>query len=186
MPSMTKRMLSMSLKELLSKGTLDSITIQDITDHADVSRKTFYYHFQDVYDLLEWTMKEEMEKVIHGNDTKDTWMMGLLNILEYCRNNKDLVINTFHSIKHKELEAYTCELIMPVVGDIVKEQKGYDKIEKEDLDFIKKIYSYGITGLIMHWVSDDMKTEPEYIIKQVEKFFMGSMERLFSHADTIK
>ena len=59
MANTTKRMLSMSLKKLLSKTTLDSITIQDITDDAEVSRKTFYYHFQDIYDLLRWMFQEE-------------------------------------------------------------------------------------------------------------------------------
>lgn len=46
MANTTKRMLSMSLKKLLSKTTLDSITIQDITDDAEVSRKTFYFIFR--------------------------------------------------------------------------------------------------------------------------------------------
>lgn len=183
MSAMTKKMLSKSLLELLSKTTLDGITIHDITDHADVSRKTFYYHFQDVYDLLEWTIREEMQKVVHGNDTKDTWTTGLLNTLKYCRANKDLVTNTFHSIKHKELEGYINELIMPVIDDILKEQKGYSHVEEDDIDFIRKLYCYGITGLIMRWISDDLKTEPEYIVGKIEKFFTGSMTAMLSHAD---
>ena len=61
MANTTKRMLSLSLKKLLEKNTLDNITIQDITDDAEVSRKTFYYHFQDIYALLEWTDTLEHE-----------------------------------------------------------------------------------------------------------------------------
>ena len=48
MANTTKRMLSMSLKKLLSKTTLDSITIQDITDDAEVSRKTFYFRISTI------------------------------------------------------------------------------------------------------------------------------------------
>ena len=66
MASATKKMLSISLKELLSKNTLDNITINNITDLAGVSRKTFYYHFQDIYDLLEWTLKEDLEEAMAG------------------------------------------------------------------------------------------------------------------------
>ena len=62
MANTTKRMLSMSLKKLLSKTTLDSITIQDITDDAEVSRKTFYYHFQDIPSLLEEIIVEMIIK----------------------------------------------------------------------------------------------------------------------------
>ena len=64
MANMTKRMLSMSLKKLLSKTTLDNITIQDITNDAEVSRKTFYYHFQDIYDLLDWTLQEDARHLV--------------------------------------------------------------------------------------------------------------------------
>ena len=59
MANTTKRMLSLSLKKLLEKNTLDNITIQDITDDAEVSRKTFYYHFQDIYALLECPLSDK-------------------------------------------------------------------------------------------------------------------------------
>ncbi|MFR8977240.1 MAG: TetR family transcriptional regulator [Christensenellales bacterium] len=73
MANTTKRMLSMSLKKLLSKTTLDNITIQDITDDAEVSRKTFYYHFQDIYDLLDWTLQEDARI---WSPTKSIWITG--------------------------------------------------------------------------------------------------------------
>ena len=67
MANTTKRMLSLSLKKLLEKNTLDNITIQDITDDAEVSRKTFYYHFQDIYDLLKWTLEQEELRLLKSS-----------------------------------------------------------------------------------------------------------------------
>ena len=52
MANTTKRALAAALKKRLTLTTLDKITIQQLVDDAEVSRKTFYYHFQDVYDLL--------------------------------------------------------------------------------------------------------------------------------------
>ena len=49
----TRNDLADALRQLLSDRSLDKITVQNIADAANVSRKTFYYHFQDVYDLLE-------------------------------------------------------------------------------------------------------------------------------------
>ena len=59
MSNMTKRALAFSLKKLLAQSPLDKITVQNIVDDAEVSRKTFYYHFQDIYDLLEWALVDE-------------------------------------------------------------------------------------------------------------------------------
>ena len=54
MSDITKRALATSLKKLLSQKELTKIAIKDITDDCGVKRQTFYYHFADVYDLIEW------------------------------------------------------------------------------------------------------------------------------------
>ena len=64
MPNQTKHMLSLALKELLARNTIDKITIGEITDLAQVSRKTFYYHFQDIRDLIEWICIDEVDNLL--------------------------------------------------------------------------------------------------------------------------
>ena len=54
MSQMTKRALVASLKDLLAEKPLDKITVTDLTEHCGVNRMTFYYHFKDIYDLVEW------------------------------------------------------------------------------------------------------------------------------------
>ena len=54
MSQITKNALAASLKKLLSKKELSKITITNITEECGVNRQTFYYHFKDIYDLLEW------------------------------------------------------------------------------------------------------------------------------------
>ena len=64
MSDITKRAISASLKKLLLTKSLNKITIQDITDDCGINRQTFYYHFADIYDLVEWTCIEDTEKVL--------------------------------------------------------------------------------------------------------------------------
>ena len=59
MSQMTKRALVASLKELMAEKPLDKITVTDLTEHCGVNRMTFYYHFKDIYDLVEWACVEE-------------------------------------------------------------------------------------------------------------------------------
>ena len=54
MPNTTKQALEESLKHMLLKKPLDKITILDITEDCGISRMAFYYHFKDIYDLVEW------------------------------------------------------------------------------------------------------------------------------------
>ena len=73
MSNLTKRALASSMKKLLTQKKLDDITVQNIVDDAEVSRKTYYYHFQDVYDLLEWIFLDEEKRVLAGNTSIGTW-----------------------------------------------------------------------------------------------------------------
>ena len=58
MSDITKRALEASLKKLLLQKPLDKITINDIAEDCGISRMTFYYHFKDIYDLIEWSCVE--------------------------------------------------------------------------------------------------------------------------------
>ena len=64
MSQTTKRALAASLEKLLAKKPLDKITVIDIVEDCEVNRQTFYYHFRDIYDLLEWTLLNETSKAL--------------------------------------------------------------------------------------------------------------------------
>ena len=76
MPNTTKAALEESLKRLLLKKPLDKITITDITTDCGISRMAFYYHFKDIYDLVEWSCVEDgknyecLQKCGQGADRK--------------------------------------------------------------------------------------------------------------------
>ena len=59
MSTITKQALEASLKQMMLKKPLDKITIRDITEACGISRMTFYYHFKDIYDLVEWVCVED-------------------------------------------------------------------------------------------------------------------------------
>ena len=63
MSQITKRALEASLKKMLLQKPLDKITIADLTDDCGVNRMTFYYHFKDIYDLVEWACVEDAARI---------------------------------------------------------------------------------------------------------------------------
>mgnify|MGYP003183298716 CR=1 FL=1 len=69
----TKRALEASLKKLLLKKPLNKITINDITEDCGVNRMTFYYHFKDIYDLVDWILVEDAAEALEGRQNFETW-----------------------------------------------------------------------------------------------------------------
>lgn len=95
MSDTTKRALEESLKHMLLKKPLDKISISDITNDCGISRMTFYYHFRDIYDLVEWSCEEDAARALAGNKTYETWQQGFLQIFEAVRNNKPFIMNVY-------------------------------------------------------------------------------------------
>ena len=54
----TKQAIAEALRNLLNQRSIEKITVKDIVEECGVNRQTFYYHFYDVYDLMEWMIEE--------------------------------------------------------------------------------------------------------------------------------
>ena len=72
MSQVTKRALEASLKHLLLQKPLNKITINDIAEDCGINRMTFYYHFKDIYDLVEWSCQEDASRALAGKKTYET------------------------------------------------------------------------------------------------------------------
>lgn len=83
----TKRKLAMALKELLQEKPLKKITIQDIVERSHMTRQSFYYHFQDIYDVLELLCQYELiDKIVYKEDVAfDEWLEDLVLLVQENR-----------------------------------------------------------------------------------------------------
>lgn len=181
MSNITKRALATSLRKLLERTPLDKITIQDLVDDAEVSRKTFYYHFQDIYDLAEWCIVEEGRRVLEGNVTEDTWQQGLRNVVTYLQDNRAMILNAYHSVHRRGdtlIKANLSRLVRPLMEDIFDTQSGSEKVDPEDRELILKIYSLGLVEVILYWIGSGMRPEGSQLVDQFDRVFGGSMETL--------
>ena len=80
----TKLALANALKKLLQKKFLDDITVKELVEECEVNRQTFYYHFQDIYDLLRWFLEHETSEALRG---ADCWQDALRAAFRYVQDN---------------------------------------------------------------------------------------------------
>ena len=163
--STTKKAIAFALKDLLSEKPLDKITINDIAEKAEINRQTFYYHFDDVYDLLEWVFEEDANHVLPEEVVFEHWQQDVLIFFKYLSDNASFTLNVYHSDSRLYMLKYLktrLESCIRSFADIVSEGMN---IDKQDYDFVIEFYSNGIIGLIAQWMDMNMQT-PKVITKE--------------------
>lgn len=184
MSQTTKRALAGSLKHLLEKTTLDKITVKDITEDCGVNRQTFYYHFQDVYDLLRWLFDQDAERALGDKKTYDTWQEGFLRMLEYARANKAFTVNAYRSLGRELLETYLYRMTHGLLFDVIDESSSGLKVSAEHKAFIADFYKYAFVGLALDWIRADMREEPAVFIARLSRLLEGEFRRNLEKFDT--
>ena len=179
MSDITKRAISASLKKLLGEKKLNKITVQDIADDCGINRQTFYYHFQDIYDLVEWTCIEDTEKVLKENRTYGTWQEGFLAVFELAKKDKTFIDNIYRSVSLEVLEQYLYRLVYPLLKNVVDEKAKDYTVRDDTKKYIADFYKYAFVGVLLEWIRSDMKESPEKIVDRVARIVGGGIETAF-------
>lgn len=176
MSQVTKRALEASLKKILMNKPFEKITVKDITDDCGVNRMTFYYHFKDIYDLLEWICHEDGKRILEEHRTYGTWQEGFYQIFEAVRENKVIIDNIYHALGKERIEEYIYPLIRDLILHVLHELEGDVKLDDEAETFIADYYTFAFIGFMFQWVKGNMNTDPRYIIENMTKLVDGTLE----------
>lgn len=177
MSQTTKRALEASLKNLLLQKPLDKITISDIAEDCGINRMTFYYHFKDIYDLVEWSCEEDAAKALAGKKTYDTWQQGFLQIFEAVLANKPFIMNVYHSVSREQVELYLYRLTYDLLIGVVEEQARGMSVPDEDKKFIADFYKFAFVGIMLDWIRNGMKDDPKRTVEKLSILIQGDITR---------
>lgn len=182
MSDITKRALEESLKNLLLQKPLDKITISDIAADCGISRMTFYYHFKDIYDLVEWACMEDARRALEGKKTYDTWQQGFLQIFEAVQANRPFIMNVYRSVSREHVEGYLYRLTYDLLIGVVEERAQDLSVRECDREFIAHFYKYAFVGIMLDWIKGDMRADPKEIVDRLGVMLHGSIRAALERA----
>lgn len=177
MANITKLALEAALKKELLTKPLDKITINDLAEDCGISRMAFYYHFKDIYDLVEWVCVEDGTKALQGKKTYENWQEGFSQIFEAVQENKPFIMNVYRYVSREQIEQYLYRVVFDLLIDVVEECSQGLNVRKNDKRFIADFYKYGFVGLMLEWIQHDMKQDPKEIVSQLNILIDGDVKR---------
>ena len=175
MSQFTKRALEDSLKHLLLQKPLNKITINDIAEDCGINRMTFYYHFKDIYDLVEWACLEDAQRALDGKKSYETWQQGFVQIFRAVQENKPFVMNVYRCVDRAQVEKYLKPLTDNLLMGVIDERAEGITVREEDKEFIARVYSYVFIGIMLDWIKDDMKADPKLIVDKLAILMKDSL-----------
>ena len=100
----TKQVICASLKKLMAQKPLEKITISEIMDDCGMVRQHFYYHFEDIYDLVRWMFQEEAVSLLKRQEGALLWQEGLLQLFQYLQENRAVCLCALNSLSRPHLK----------------------------------------------------------------------------------
>ena len=180
----TKFQLADALFSILEKKNLDKITISELAEECGLNRMTFYYHFQDIYDLLEWTITKMIADQIAKTIEMQDWHDAMENIYRAIQNYKIQILNVYHSSGRDQAERYLYQLIYSVIHRQAAGMAEDIDATEEEVEILSDFYSSALIGVFLRWVQTEKQTDPHEIVRRLNIMFDGNMRRALKNLST--
>ncbi|MFR6076869.1 MAG: TetR/AcrR family transcriptional regulator C-terminal domain-containing protein [Ruminococcus sp.] len=173
-----KKMLSASLKHCMEKKSLSKITVTDIVTDCGLNRKTFYYHFQDVPDLLKWTLEQEAVDVVKQFDLLNELEEALRFAVRYIRENSHMINCAYDSIGRDELKRFLNHDFQSIVMSIVEQIERKENVHSDPdaKKIICNFYTEGMAGELVDLLKSRDAAQDEKSIRCISLVVRTSLE----------
>jgi probable dihydroxyacetone kinase regulator len=170
----TKKALAESLKACMYAKPLNKISVREVAENCGLNRQTFYYHFQDIYELLEWTIDHDVIYNIKEHDHFQSWQDAGIYLLRYIQKNGPLTLNILDSVERDHLKRFYYKDTYSICTRFLKEAMKGIEYDDDDFQRLAHFYSITFTSLLEDWVKNGMKRTPEEEIHALELIVSGT------------
>ena len=157
MKDLTKQAIASSFLKLLRERPIAQISVKDVCADCNLNRQTFYYHFQDIYDLLFWIVKRDIVSFFHSEHLSPTDLSGYLYALfRYCQRNTRIVRHAYNPSLRIRYEPAFREATEPVLRRRMETYENYRLVSAEDVELLVSFYAFSASSLLFRWIESGM------------------------------
>lgn len=163
----TKIKIAETFKQLTKEKAIKKITIQDMVTKCDLNRQTFYYHFQDIYDLIRWITERisisSLEQLIEEKGWETTFLESFLLI----EQERDVYINLYKFLGGQKIMLYYKDGISEILVKKILSQTKNMKITSAEIKDIADFYAPGVVNIAMKWIQSGLEENPKSLAERL-------------------
>ena len=162
-------MFSAALKSAMKNKTLSKITVSEIIQTCRVNRKTFYYHFQDIYELLKWTLEQEAVEVVKNFDLLVNAEDAVAFVIDYVSTNQHILNCAYDSMGHEETKRFFYSDFIGVMQSVIENGVRQLKlnVSSEFKSLLADFYTEALAGSMLNWLKQREKYDKEEFIQDL-------------------
>lgn len=177
MAKQTQKFIMSTFMQLLENESLDKITVRDIVEECEINRNTFYYHYSDIYDLLDDVFRVETEKFMSEDvDEKTTFGEEYERAARFVLKYKKAILHIYDSKKRDVLQNYLETLAFSFISRFVKKEADGYGLPDEDIDYITGFYTHAIVGNTIEWIKRKLPSGQEKFIARTAGTFNATVK----------
>lgn len=180
MPKQTKEAIVGAFYALIQNKSFEKITVRDIVEECGINRKTFYYYFKDIYDLVEYAFRAEMELYINNVPEENTLEDSISGIFELVEKNKKAVYH-LNGSNDAELKKYIYGVLNDTIEKKYKNKADEVGVSERDFRLLCEVFVMAFSGMVTTWLKNGMNPEYKADIKRVCVMLGGSVDTMFDN-----
>ncbi|MDO4327223.1 MAG: TetR/AcrR family transcriptional regulator [bacterium] len=175
----TKKALSDAFWQLLEEKPYNKITVQNIVEYCHVNRNTFYYHFQDIPALAEYTIKDWADQVIRNHCEFGSPINCITPIAQEFIRRKSAFIHIYRSSRREAFIRYLNEISQHIVQSYIDSAVKNVNLTPEDKSMFIRYYKCTFAGVVLDWLDAGADYDLLAFCEKICASFEGSGKRAF-------
>ena len=171
MPSDMKERIAREFAELARTKSIDKITVKDIVEACHITRQTFYYHFQDLIDVIDWSLRQAMEELVEKSIRIDSREQVIELFLSEAVKARGLLRKLLASQLREQTERLIVESVRSYFREMVERRELLQDVSLSDAQVALDFYTFATVGMMLEYCS-----RPNLDVKRLA----GQITRLMS------
>lgn len=149
MPINTKKIISDKFTELFRQKGLDKVNVRELVEACGISRQAFYYHFQDILEVIQWGMEEKVKKISAVCEKTDSIEEAILIYVRFFSEDRPEINRLLDSRLREQFLTMLTGSIRDYLEIQLERIPGHPALPPEKLDFALEFYSGGICQMLL-------------------------------------
>lgn len=173
----TKSIIIDAFWQLLEEKPYNKITVKDIVDRCHLNRNTFYYHFHDIPELLEDSVKRDLDDIIQKHCTLNSPMDCLTPLIQNTLRRKKSILHIYHSLQREVFLRFSDQLILHSVTKYIETVTVNLPLSSEDKELLIRLYKCTLIGVYLDWLDNGLNYDLEKIAIRIMELFGDAGEQ---------